>query len=423
MRKAFFIKLVVIVLLLSVIGLAYATTLATVVKMGAGSWSGTTRLAPMLFKAGNVAKWIATGITPTGLAITAGAILLDWSVNNVDKLQKFGAWLAGNNYRVSGGSYQSNNMSWGYTAGSNEATNQESWVSWATSAFAGWGSLNFEIYPTVATYNARKAVLSGAGYNQRSGLPSYTYIGVDCYEKGTVPNETLYFLSHPATDNQHVGSTDNWQNVPASTVLTKFNTDINNGVSTAQNAYSEFEEAMKRALEGTITPYLSNILSATNSSGQTLKSLLDTQARSAVIDQVTALEAANDAVSSGDDLDEIMKDTQEKEGETIDDIEDIQDTGIDSEENDTVLSDIGTSEEKAYTKTILDKLKTAINALRDAVLGKVNAIISGGSGSCKVDVVLWEKTVELSFCDIDLTALRAIIISIGALCAVLIILW
>jgi hypothetical protein len=104
---------------------------------------------------------------------------------------------------------------------------------------------------------------------------------------------------------------------------------------------------------------------------------------------------------------------------------DVTNTGMDPNENATVLGEEGieteVTAEQEKTTGILEGLWTATSALRIDIESKIGGMITPGSGVCSLNTSIWGVTLEFGVCDVDFSVFRTVIIAIGAIVAVMIV--
>lgn len=311
MKKKIFIISICVVFLCSTF--LYASTISTIAQIAAGAWSGTTRIAPMLFKAGNIAKWVGVGFSPATCAILAGAVLTTWAISNYTQLPYIGVWLTSIGDRLYSGQYQKGTYL--VTAYTGDALTAYNWL--VTNYQNPLGSLDVVVkFSTSAEAqawidaNISNAVHChdiggyGSGYHSSGAITVYTHAYLlENYGGACALNGKKVIWYYPSAGSYPSA----WDfTYPVSQTVTQVKTDLETGLTAsntqARAAYTEMETAMKNALAGTVSPYLSSILDATNSSSERLQDLLNSAARTAGGAVVTQMEADNDAITSGTDV-------------------------------------------------------------------------------------------------------------------------
>lgn len=404
-------KVIVISLLILFFNYSYvqATNVtAEVLKLGATSaaWSGTTRVIPMLLKAGNVAKWVVGTLNPAALALVGVSILGQYALEHPETFEKLGAWLNFNSYRINNGSYEKSTTTYGYTTGTNEYNDGQTWHSWAGSAFTGWGTIAYETYNTLAAYNVRKNALIGQGYSVRSGLPTYTYIGNDVLCLGSAPTAQLVVLDRPATDNQNVGPIVNWAPAATSEVTAKWSSDIQNVAPpvSAKNLWEEMERKISNSQAQDLVAQGSGVLTgAAVAGGGTVGDVVKAQALAGIGSTViTNIQNEGDVTNNIDgDVTSVNSGT----AALIDQAKKEADGGV-----------VAPTAPGAYSKTtgnINSVINTFWNNLKaTAMFGLIANFFNytPGEGSCTISIDMGttfggEKTV--SFCDWNLIPLKA----------------
>lgn len=298
---------------------AQTSLFATVVKLGVGAWQGGVRVVPMLVKYGSYAKNIGVGLSPTTLAILAGAVFTTWAVVNIAKLPMFQSFLTSRNYGVNGGVYKAVVNTGGMlpeTAGASGLTEINGLMEYAYSE--GYGGWTVEVLQNLTALQAREAVLlSGGGYAGPYNAAMFsTVTGAVCVGVYTKQNCNpgpycgVTALSYPVSPGDYTSTWGYGATIPASQIGTDYTNDITSPTPSpeAYKTWEEFEKAIKDSLAGKTSPFLSDILKSMNQAGQTLQQLLDAGMLQAAPNVVAALQALQNAVTSETNLDAQLTD-------------------------------------------------------------------------------------------------------------------
>jgi hypothetical protein len=382
-----------------------ANVTAQVIKIAssAAGWSGSVRVIPTLIKAGNVAKWLVGTCSPASLAIMGAAVLGQYALEHPEQLEKLGAWLNYNAYRINNGQYQKSTTTGGMVPGSAGDVGLAAYNVWMNAAYGvGWGGWSTEVVQNNTAYNARKAqLLAGNAYTQTGAYHSEAGIIANntFVKQGCVPGPYcgVIALVIPYNPADYTSST-NWNNVAASAVVTTWNNDW---IGTPPAVATQLWENMEKKIEAGQAQELVNASSntimdyASNQTGKTVKDVISEQMKLNVgSTAITNIENEGDTttITQGGDVTNIIN----NQTTTIENAKQENQEGV---VNPPAVPG-------AYTKTyqgVGTRFNTFWQAVRSsAMFNTVNSFFNynPGSGSCSTTINMGNfGTVNYSFCD------------------------
>ncbi len=396
-----------------------ANVTAEVVKISsaAAGWSGGIRVIPTLIKAGNVAKWLVGTVSPASLAIMGAAVLGQYALEHPEQLEKLGAWLNFNAYRVNNGQYQKSTTTGGMVPGSAGDAGLAAYNAWMNLAYGvGWGGWSTEVLENVSAYNVRRSQLLVGGaytqsgtYHSEAGIVAYdTFIKQNC---SPGPYCGVIALVIPLNPPDYVANVT-WNNVAASTVVNTWNSEW---TGTPPTVATQLWENMERKIEQGQGAELVNASThtimdhASNQAGKTVNDVINEQMKLAVgSTAITNIQNEGDTttITQGGDVTTTINsqtdtmDKAKKEGEDA--------AGV-----------IAPTAPGAYSKTyqgVGARFNTFWEAVKtSAMFTTVNSFFtySPGSGSCDTSISMGNfGTVEYSFCNWEgfLAILRGVIL-------------
>jgi len=416
------IKAIVLYLVLSLVFcplLQAQTTTAVVSAVKAGAWAqGTTRMMPMLLKAGTVTAWAMCGLTPASLALIMGTVLFSKAIDNIDKLPKLVNWLTGKGYRVSDGNYEK--QATGYYRvkdGTSAKTDYNTLASWLSS----WGSpwvTSIEVYNSESAATARYNELGSQGLID-SGCPSYSGIGAKLRRDSAEPWRVIVAIwTVSGSDTEYVPGA--WSPVPKSEVTSQYSTDINADDSSAKDAFEETEDAISKGLDG--ASQYQDIINAINSTGTTLREILNTIGNNAAPTVSSSVVSTATTTPTDTNISTVVNQSTENQGSGS--VAPFVDGGNAGSDNNTVLQTSFFDGEKASTTTAINNniagLNSTVSAFVTTLTGKMQQVFEG-DGVCSFPISVYEAETELDFCDLPFyETVKTIVLAVAVVVVIII---
>jgi len=69
----------------------------------------------------------------------------------------------------------------------------------------------------------------------------------------------------------------------------------------------------------------------------------------------------------------------------------------------------------------LDELWNVTGGLRDDIEAKMQNLIGAGGGLCSLSFDVFGRTCYFNFCDIDMSAIRTVVVAVGIIAAMMIV--
>lgn len=426
---------------------AYAVTVSDVMAWGAGAWQGTTRIIPSLVKisggaaAGNFYR-VAFGWP--GVAAMAVCLAGQYAYNHRNDTGALGdairAFLTLIGYRATvDGVEKGVQATEGYLTPNQAALDSMPsiygtgtprlllWFSNETAAHTAYGTTWWH---SGMQYIAGAAYATNAGRSDISLHPAHTgacSVGIG--------NNTKYIVFLFPRGSGSVTAETSWQTKTAAQLQTDATTALSDGtVAEAEKSlWTNFESIISTALRTNDT----SVLGMTNSGGKTLDTAINEQTEAAINTDSTPAEGSTGVIEAINNLTNRIGDLitgavtsmttaiQNALG-LSDTVADQTNTGIDVNENDTVIDSATIAGElnaqKAVTVGYLDALFDAITGLADRMKAKVESMVNAGSGVCSLSFSVYGQNQSLDFCSIDFSAIRAALLFVATIAAVMIIL-
>lgn len=419
----------------------YAVTGTDVLRIGAGVWSGTTRIIPTLAKvAGGAAggAWYRVPFSPAGIGIMLACLTGQYLWNHYDDDSQLGeairAVAAQVGYRKgSSGQPQYGSINYAPIAGSAYANSVASIKS--TAPRTTWGTLVYESHSTTSALRASSYSAYWTAHPEYSTWASFTADNgnASCIGKYNYYNQGQGYaiMCYPTSNVAgSIAQQTTWVDKTVAQAQTDFQTAVTDATQT------DAERSLWDAVEGQIATDLdatttSGILQATNSAGKTLDTALNEQAEAGINSESTPAEGSTGVIDAIKSLYELIKNGISSVIASIssalglsDTVADVSTQGIDANENTTVVDGAGgevdLTAKKAELSGILDTLWNAVGSLRGRVEEKINSMIGSSGSVCSVTFEYY-GTHAISFCDIDMTIIRSAVIVVATIAAVMII--
>lgn len=419
------------------------TVVTEMIKIGEGRYwlpppSATTRSLPVqITTTGTVAgtAWWRVGLSWASIAIIAGSVAIDTYNNGTgiaaidDFLNKYGLIRDGTQWKKANGTtWEPDDPQAAVNLGA--YCTSHGWVPyrifwWSTNAeaTANQGSSPYweQYYTTSITGGGNFGGVLVNCVNRHNG-----HTGT-CTAPGSPGTQTIYFIHAYGTARHQVPNYENRTTEQAQSDI-RAAWGSSTGDATDKAAWEHIEQAMKDQMD---TDPNGGIMANVNpNNSKTTNTNLKEGVQSAIDNSGGRTDdqgASNQQLSL---LDKIWKAIVEgftgvKQWIGFNDAPaDVTNTGIDANENETVLDEPGTATEiqtkQAETTGILDNLWDSVTNLRGRVETKLGSMINQGSGVCSVSFEFY-GTHSISFCDIDWTIPRAVIICVATMAAVLIV--
>lgn len=401
-------------------------------------WTGTaTKVMPTLINNGIASKWYGVGFTPASIAAIVGCTIAGHLLTKgIDYAQgKWSEWLGLKNYRIQNGAYQkyTPGQGWSAVTGSLLETAAAGTVSYYQGQ--GYGITGVEWHGTatdaqnayVAWHNSLNnfdSSLGAAVVSSNGHLKWWGWI-----KDGNVK---FFFTANTGYENELVNDQGSWAAESSGNVATSYTNDL-----TSQNPSSQ-AKAIADAVLAEIAAALQNgggailnqaVRDALNQAVQTdlsqaAKTALDTAGQvNPDTDITTEKKAADEATGDVPWIDKLIQKLKEALGLDVQQA-DVTNTSINPNENtDTIDADDitgRTDTAKQVTQTQLDTWFQGVSGLRTAIQTAVNNSINVAGGVCSIPFQVWGSAASLNFCDLDLSALRSVIIAVGMITAAVI---
>jgi hypothetical protein len=289
-----------------------ANVVASVLKVATSSaaWSGSTRIVPVLLKAGNVAKWVVGSLSPASIAIIGASVIGQYALEHPEVFEKLGAWMAGHDYRIQSGSYQHATYTGGMVSGSPGALGLAAYNVWMAAAYGeGWGGWVTEIVSSSAGYTTRRAELLAEGAYSQTGsyhsesdiVANQTFIKQNCGGGGYCG---VIALVYPVAPADYVG-TPAWVNTTPAAVAGTWSSDWSGSPpAAAKSLYENIESKISQAQAQELSsPSASTMvdLPAYGQSGKTVAQVVEEQAKAGINSTViTNIENEGDITTNVD---------------------------------------------------------------------------------------------------------------------------
>jgi hypothetical protein len=455
--KKFYAIAVIIIQLWIMPYYAYAVTVTDVMAWGAGAWQGTTRVIPSLVRisggaaAGSFYRIAFGWPGVAAMALCAAGSYMYAHRNDTGTLgDAIRSLLAQIGYRATADGVEK-----GTTAGEGSLTpnaaalavitakiaangytpSKAIWFSTYSLAIAAWGNSPYFENSTHTYYYAGNWSSGAAGYGEivrHSGAAghAHTFPGIDQLWFGYV-----YFCYPNTGSGGAVTAETTWVSKTAAQMQTDAGTALADGTITdaEKNLWANLEPIFANALRTNDT----SILGLSNGAGKTLDQVINEQSEAAINTDSTLAEESTGVIEAINNLTNRIGDLitgavtsmttaiQNALG-LSDTVADQTNTGIDVNENDTVIDSATIAGElnaqKAVTTGYLDSLFDSITGLADRMKTKVESMVNAGSGVCSLSFSVYGQNQSLDFCSIDFSAIRAALLFVATIAAVMIIL-